>query len=283
MKHTKAWYPARGTTQRRTEANHDRVVMHYPVSAFDTSSSSSIDLHLEAARKTISTPILQASGDNVETKRRNIKTRADDQTDGVKVDPALKKNDMILKQSSSFVVTNSELPIVDISAFDYDAYRYKLIEAALRKQYDNYQPPGDVVLNSIHLNNDDSTVAVRLNDRYHHSLFDFVEEYYDATTRMSRKEAEYMHPLDHFLVKGTQKPETVERETETKQVDVADASGQDERLPRISFYDDSAVGRSILRRQGNDASNDLKGYSCVEGTGIPFFFHYYGLIKRENN
>lgn len=228
--------PARRGIQEKERSQS--VVTHYPASVFlDSASSSSVNL-LESARKTISTPILQASGDNVDA-RREMRTRPDLQEEPTK------RKEVPLKQSSSFVATNSELPIIDISAFDYDAYRYKLIEAALRKQYDDYQPPGDVVLNSIHLNDDDSSIALRLNDRYHHSLFDFIEEYYDATKGMSKKETEYMHPLDHFLAKGTQKPETVERETETRRVEVADASGQDEK-PRISFYDDT--GGSMTRR-----------------------------------
>lgn len=223
---------------------------HYPITTFDSDSSSSTDLCLESARKTISTPILQASGDNVRNDYRNV-SRAWVKNGKKKSDSMMKKNDIILKQSSSFIATNSELPIVDISAFDYDAYRFKLVETALRKQYNNYQPPGDVVMNSIHLNNNDSTIALRLNNQYHHSLFDFVEEYYDATKGMSKRETEYLHPLDHFLIKGTQKPKTVEKETETKHVEVADAVGQDERSPKISFYDDTVVDGSIQRRQGN--------------------------------
>lgn len=151
-----------------------------------------------------------------------------------------------LKQSSSFMGTNSKPPIVDISAFDYDAYRHKLIEAALRKKYDDYQPPGDVVLNSIHLNTNDSTVAVRLSDRYHHSFFDFVEEYYDATKGLDKTEAAYLRPLDHFLAKGPQKIETVDKETETGDMDAArESSGQDGKSLRISFYG----GEGVKRRQ----------------------------------
>ncbi|CAL7944767.1 unnamed protein product [Xylocopa violacea] len=231
MKPTARTKPTRGSNVHKLDGSEERVVTHYPASTFDSASSSSADLLLETARRTISTPILQASGDNVRVPRRKPNAQASIQ----------EVHEKALKQSSSFIATNSELPIVDISAFDYDVYRYKLVEAALRKQYDDYQPPGDVVLNSIHLNNDDSTVAVRLNDGYHHSLFNFVEEYYDATKGMSKRETEYLHPLDHFLVKGTQRRETVERETETKRVDLIDAAAQNEKSPRISFYDDTLL------------------------------------------
>lgn len=209
---------------------------------------------------------------------RNVRTRAYVKNARKKrSDSMMKKNDIILKQSSSFIATNSELPIVDISAFDYDAYRFKLVETALRKQYNNYQPPGDVVMNSIHLNNNDSTIALRLNNQYHHSLFDFVEEYYDATKGMSKKETEYLHPLDHFLIKGTQKPETVEKETETKHVETADVGGQDERSPKISFYDDTVVDASMQRRQGNGElvaiSNNFHRFEFkIEWIFLLFFF-----------
>ncbi|XP_034176715.2 uncharacterized protein LOC117602599 [Osmia lignaria lignaria] len=238
------------------------VVTHYPASVFvDSASSSSVNL-LESARKTISTPILQASGDNVDA-RREKRTQLDFQED----EGATKRKEVPLKQSSSYVATNSELPIIDISAFDYDAYRYKLIEAALKKQYDDYQPPGDVVLNSIHLNDDDSSIALRLNDRYHHSLFDFVEEYYDATQGMSKRETEYMHPLDHFLAKGTQKPETVEKETETRRIEVADAFGQDEK-PRISFNDDTneSMKRESIVKKSVRSSNPRPSSTGADST-----------------
>lgn len=229
------------------------MTTHYPASTFDSTSSSSVDLHLGSARRTISTPtILQASGDNnVRNGHQDtVKTRTDVEGKAESTETT-KRNDLMLKQSSSFVATNAELPIVDISAFDYDAYRFKLVEAALRRQYDDYQPPGDVVFNSIHLNDNDSTVAVRLNDRYDHSLFDFVEEYYDATKAMSKKETEYLHPLDHFLIKGTQKPETAERETEMER-------RVDERSPRISFHDDTAVA-SAERRRGTSCEVESLG------------------------
>lgn len=216
---------------------------------------------------------------------RNVRTRAYVKNARKKrSDSMMKKNDIILKQSSSFIATNSELPIVDISAFDYDAYRFKLVETALRKQYNNYQPPGDVVMNSIHLNNNDSTIALRLNNQYHHSLFDFVEEYYDATKGMSKKETEYLHPLDHFLIKGTQKPETVEKETETKHVETADVGGQDERSPKISFYDDTVVDASMQRRQGNGELVAISNSFIVSnlksnGYFFPFFFYNSSSTK----
>ena len=42
-----------------------------------------------------------------------------------------------------------EMPL---SAFDYRAYRHKLMEEVLMKYYDERMPPGEVVMNSILLN-----------------------------------------------------------------------------------------------------------------------------------
>ncbi|KYM93760.1 Fibrillin-3 [Cyphomyrmex costatus] len=130
---------------------------------------------------------------------------------------------------------DSRHPIIDISDLDYKAYRYKLIEAILRKQYDDYQPPGDVVLNSLHLNcsdSADSAIGIRLNDRYDHSLFDFVEEYYDvADATIGRKNVERLHPLGHFLSKGTRKLWTSEKETETISDNGIDRENSGNHLP----------------------------------------------------
>lgn len=221
------------------------MVTHHPASVLvDSDSSSCGDLHLKLTRRTISTPILQASGDNLRSHENRVRVDLGD-PDRAKIE----RNEVPLKQSSSFIATNSEIPIVDISAFDYDAYRHKLIDDALKKQYDDYQPPGDVVLNSIHLNDNDSTLAVRLNDGYYHSFFDFIEEYYDATKAMSKKETEYLHPLDHFLVKGAQKVGTMDRETETRSVDSGKLSGHKEKT-RISFYEESIERNgSVMKKQ----------------------------------
>lgn len=119
-----------------------------------------------------------------------------------------------LKRPSSSLTTDAQRRMVDISGLDYKTHRHWLIEATLRKQYDDYQPPGDVVLNSLHLNSADSVIGVRLNDRYDHSLFDFVEKYYDTSKETSWRNVGH-HPLDHFLIKSSRRPKTAEMQTET--------------------------------------------------------------------
>ena len=172
-------------------------------------STSSSSLYPESARRINSTPTLQSnSGISKNFSRHGIRVdrKIGDRESKIRTCPS--------SDRPSFFV-DSQHPIIDISNLDYKAYRYKLIEATLKKQYDDFQPPGDVVLNSLHLNSADSMIGIRLNDRYDHSLFDFMEEYYDVADATSRKNVEHFHPLDHFLSKGTRKPRTSEKETAT--------------------------------------------------------------------
>lgn len=191
-------------SSRRRRRHHNRVarslVMHYPT-RMATDSTSSSSLHLESTRKMNSTSVLQSSDGT-----SKISSRIEDQIG----DRGSKKRSSLNRPSSL-----AKHPIIDISNIDYKAYRHKLIEATLRKRYDDSQPPGDVVLNSLHLNSADSVIGVRLNDRYDHSLFDFVEEYYDTAEATSRRNAERLHPMDHFLSKGVRRPRTTEKETGT--------------------------------------------------------------------
>lgn len=112
-------------------------------------------------------------------------------------------------------LANTDRSLIDISNLDYGAYRHEIVEATLKKRYEQSQPPADVVLNSLHLNSTDSVIGVRLNDRYDHSLFDFVEEYYDTSKMVNHERIKRLHPLDHFLATGMERPKTTEKETET--------------------------------------------------------------------
>lgn len=175
--------------------------MHYPT-RIATDSTSSSSLHLESTRKMNSTSVLQSSDGT-----SKISSRIEGQIG----DRESKKRSSLNRMPRPSLL--AKYPIIDISNLDYKTYRHKLIEATLKKQYDDSQPPGDVVLNSLHLNPADSVIGVRLNDRYDHSLFDFVEEYYD--TAEATRNVEHLHPMDHFLSKGATRPRTIEKETET--------------------------------------------------------------------
>ncbi|EFN65066.1 hypothetical protein EAG_12953 [Camponotus floridanus] len=175
--------------------------MHYPA-RIATDSTSSSSLQLESTRKMNSTSVLQSSDGT-----SKISSRIEGQIG----DRESKKRSSLNRMfRPSFLAKH---PIIDISSLDYKTYRHELVEAALKKRYDDSQPPGDVVLNSLHLNPADSVIGVRLNDRYDHSLFDFVEEYYD--TAEATRNVERLHPMDHFLSKGASRPRTIEKETET--------------------------------------------------------------------
>lgn len=172
-------------------------------------STSSSSLHPESARRINSTPTLQSSGVSKSSSRHGIRVDGKIGDRGSKI-----RKCPPLDHPSPFA--DSRHSIIDISNLDYKAYRHRLIEAALRKQYDDFQPPGDVVLNSLHLNSIDSVIGVQLSDRYDHSLFDFVEEYYDVADAKTRKNIERLHPLDHFLPRDrARRPRTSEKETET--------------------------------------------------------------------
>lgn len=199
------------------------VVMHYPalVRLADSSSNSDVNIEMASMRTTCSTPTIKRS--LTKLRRESTKdSRPDHQDEQHKhalqeILLQRQKTCLPLERSSSFLETNAQLPIIDISAFDYDSYRHKLIEASLKRQYGDRQAPGNVVLNSIHLNSISSQSAIQLSEKYSHSLFEFIEEYYDATKPLSKPETEYLHPLDHFLVKGIARPRTADRGTETKE------------------------------------------------------------------
>ncbi|KAL2716588.1 putative protein phosphatase [Vespula squamosa] len=238
------------------------VVMHYPAPIpIDSSSSSDFDLqfNVDSNRRTVSTPNLCSNGTD---DRVNYEIEGDDVRQYDKeesTDASNKRNkeikDVPVERSSSFVVTNSEVPIIDISTFNYNAYRHKLIEASLKKHYRNHQPPGDVIFNSIHLNTSDTTLGIRLNEEYDHSFFDFVEEYYDATLGMSKKEMEFLHPLDHFLVKGIRKRETDEKGTDTTNLSSKEADREKE------IVDNNYVQRTRLyEKNGNNSKGKVKNF-----------------------
>lgn len=186
---------------------------HYPIESapIATDSTSSSSLHLESSRRKVNSDDTSTTLQSGEKTRRTSRHSADQ----IKKRIGETKNRKHPSSNCSSSCADSRHPIIDISDLDYRAYRHKLIEATLKKQYDDFQPPGDVVLNSLHLNTADSVVGVRLNDQYEHSLFDFVEEYYDVTKVRNRRNDKRLHPLDYFLTRGERRPRTSEKETET--------------------------------------------------------------------
>jgi hypothetical protein len=125
-----------------------------------------------------------------------------------------KKTIPLAQHSSSFVATQFELPVVDITC-DYDSCRYNSFEESLRKRYGANYPPGNVVLNYIQLNTADSRSGIDRNASSH--LLDPFEENHDSSTYSSvstKLEAEYLSLLDHFIWKQRGKVLTMNKFTE---------------------------------------------------------------------
>ncbi|XP_018347388.1 PREDICTED: uncharacterized protein LOC108751614 [Trachymyrmex septentrionalis] len=233
--------------RRRYDRANRSLLIHYPAPIKLADSTSSSSLHPESARRINSTPTLRGnSGISKNSSRRGIR-RVDR-----KIGESGSKIRICPSSDRPSSLVDSQHPLIDISNLDYKAYRYKLIEATLRKQYDDFQPPGDVVLNSLHLNSADSVIGVRLNDRYDHSLFDFVEEYYDiGRDATSRRNAERLHPLDHFLSKGTRRPRTSEKETATISDDGIDRENSRNHLSSENVDGNSQKLPSVVDDNGN--------------------------------
>ncbi|XP_048506860.1 uncharacterized protein LOC125499996 [Athalia rosae] len=206
--------------------------MHYPVPVrfgIDSSSGSAIDVY--SLRTTYSTPALSP-------RKGTRNPAAPGPNDGRK---QLKPPE----HSSTYVATNKELSIVDISSFNYSAYRHKLVESALRKIYGNNYPPGDVVLNSIELNAiDSSSVETDLEVKYNGSFFDFLQDWERAHPK-SKPEMEYLHPLDLFVPKTSEKPITSDKHTETLLSTDDDEFSDRSTLP---------ASRPVTRRRPNSRS-----------------------------
>lgn len=195
--------------------------MHYPTPVpFDAESSSSSILNASSLRSTYSTPALSVRN---EPRRGRERLRPPE-------------------HSSSYIATNRDLSIVDISSFNYSSYRHKLIETALRKRYGGNYPPGNVILNSIHLNAIDSSAEARLNDKYNASFFDFGDEH-RANNLKSKSEVEYLHPLDHFVIRPTKKPLTSEKHTDTMH------TTEDEICSDVSRPQTPSTPRPVTRRR----------------------------------
>ncbi|KAH0539303.1 uncharacterized protein LOC123259168 isoform X1 [Cotesia glomerata] len=105
---------------------------------------------------------------------------------------------------------NTEYPFS--VAYDYGYYRHKLIESNLKRHYGS-QPPGNVVLNSLHLSSIDSATGLRLSEKYNHSIFELAP---NSDHNQERDQLiTLIHPRDHFLRKGSRRYESADKSTET--------------------------------------------------------------------
>lgn len=170
------------------------IVMLYPNPLLvDCASSTNANLNLRAAFSSPSVLSEMDIGSNESTQ--------------TKAEPKNPDNDLqiVQKQSSSFLVTEQARPVSD-----YIAYRHKLMLETLRKQYKDQQPPGNVILNSIHFNSISVEQSLERSVSESDSTGGITEVY-------AKRHVKYFEPLEHFLLRNhDQKPDTSEASTTTK-------------------------------------------------------------------
>lgn len=172
----------------------------------------------------------------------------------------VKKTIPLARHSSSYVATQIELPVVDITC-NYNSYRYSTLRESLRERYGANYPPGEVVLNYIQLNTPDSRTRLG-NDDVGDDLLDLFEGS-DASTYSSvptKLEAEYLNLLDHFVLKQPGKVLTAGKFTET--LPFADERNVEMSSAYAATWSQSTLKSSVAQeRESRSSSNQrsLKG------------------------
>ncbi|XP_032688487.1 uncharacterized protein LOC116852336 isoform X2 [Odontomachus brunneus] len=137
--------------------------------------------------------------------------------DTCRYERSVRKTIPLAQHSSSYVATQIELPVVDITC-NYNSCCYKSLEENLRRRYGANYPPGEVVLNYIQLSTPDSRVGMADGVGGSDDLLD-VFEMDDAGTYSSsvstKLETEYLNLLDHFVSRQRGKALTAGKFTET--------------------------------------------------------------------
>ncbi|XP_070158927.1 uncharacterized protein [Polyergus mexicanus] len=181
----------------------------------------------------------------------------------------------LARHSSSYVATQIELPVVDITC-NYNSYRYSTLEENLRERYGANYPPGEVVLNYIQLNTPDSRTRLG-NDDIGNDLLDLFEgndagTYSPVSTKL---ETEYLNLLDHFVLKRSGRALTAGKFTETLPL-------ADERNVEVSSVYAGTSSQSTLRssvaqeKESRSSSNQRSSKGIEYGQGG-------GANKRSNS
>lgn len=171
----------------------------------------------------------------------------------------VRKTIPLARHSSSYVATQVELPVVDITC-NYNSYRYSTLEESLRERYGANYPPGEVVLNYIQLNTPDSQTRLA-NDDVGNDLLDLFEGRANAYSSVPTKlETEYLNLLDHFVLKQPGKVLTAGKFTET--LPFADERNVEMSSAYASTWSQSTLKSSVAQeRESKSSSNQrsLKG------------------------
>lgn len=182
----------------------------------------------------------------------------------------------VAQHSSSFVATQIELPVVDITC-NYNSCCYKSFEESLRTQYGTNYPPGEVVLNYIQLNTPDSRIGIEEN--ISDNLLDSFKAsntaiYPSVSTKL---EAEYLSLLDHFISKQRGRALTASKFTEIP-------SSDDRNLEASSHAGTSSQStlRSSLAQEKESGSSgnqrSLKGMEYIQRSS--YFEQLRNLFRR---
>lgn len=189
----------------------------------------------------------------------------------------VRKTIPLARHSSSYVATQIELPVVDITC-NYNSYRYSTLEENLRERYGANYPPGEVVLNYIQLNTPDSRTRLGSND-IGNDLLDLFESsdvgtYSAVSTKL---ETEYLNLLDHFVLKRPEKALTAGKFTETLPF-------ADERNVEVSSMCAGTCSQSTLRSSvaQEKESRSTSNQRSLKGTKYVQFFVQTSFLSRSD-
>lgn len=172
----------------------------------------------------------------------------------------VRKTIPLVRHSSSYVATQIELPVVDISC-NYNSYSYKSFEESLRRRYGTNYPPGAVVLNYIQLSTPDSRVRMADDD-----LLDIFVTDGTYSSSSTKSETEYLNLLDHFVPRPRERAFTAGKFTETP-------SSSDERNLEMSYAvtrSQSTLKDSVTQEKESGSSGNqrsLKGTKSARDPG----------------
>ncbi|KAL6441122.1 hypothetical protein ACFW04_003448 [Cataglyphis niger] len=183
----------------------------------------------------------------------------------------------LARHSSSYVATQIELPVVDIT-INYNSYRYSTLEENLRKRYGANYPPGEVVLNYIQLNTPDSRTRLGNND-IGNDLLDLFESS-DAGTYSAvstKLETEYLNLLDHFVLKRSEKALTAGKFTET--LPFADERNVEVPSMYAGTCSQSTLRSSVAQEKEFRSSSNQRS---LKGTKYVQFFVQTSFLSRSD-
>ncbi|KAL6268480.1 hypothetical protein P5V15_001613 [Pogonomyrmex californicus] len=193
----------------------------------------------------------------------------------------VRKTIPLAQHSSTFVATQIELPVVDITC-NYNSYRYKTLEDSLRKRYGANYPPGEVVLNYIQLNTPDSRAGLE-DDVGDDLLGPFEGDDAGATYSSSvstKPETEYLNLLDHFVSKDGGKALTAGKFTET----LPFADERNLELSSHGTWSQSTLRSSIAQERESGSSGNqrpLKGKRIMIPTCLGIEYSQGGGANRR--